>query len=186
MTLCPLDLTLDVTVSVQTFFLIPEGWVDCCWSYFVFPTLLVCLIHYPAGFCSFLSLKKLFIWLHQVLVVACRIFDLCCSMQDHSCGMWDLVPWPEIQPGPPALGVQSLSRWTIRDVPVGSCSIPSSTHSAEHMVGSFLNQWMSNRNLTEEFLIVAILLEYHFSEIRVSGKCYVYIFQRCFQRIASA
>ena len=23
------------------------------------------------------------------------------------CGMWDLVPWPKIEPGPPALGAQS-------------------------------------------------------------------------------
>ena len=42
----------------------------------------------------------LFIWLHQVLVVAvaaCTVF---------SCAMWNLVPWPGIEPGPPALGVQ--------------------------------------------------------------------------------
>ena len=31
--------------------------------------------------------------------------------------MWDLVPWPEIEPRPPALGAQSLSHETIRDVP---------------------------------------------------------------------
>ena len=29
----------------------------------------------------------------------------------------DLVPWPGIEPRPPALGVQSLSHWTIRQVP---------------------------------------------------------------------
>ena len=33
-----------------------------------------------------------------------------------SCGMWDLVPWPGIEPGPRALGVQSLSHWTTREV----------------------------------------------------------------------
>ena len=38
----------------------------------------------------------LFIWLHRVLVAAFRMF---------SCGMWDLVPWPGIEPGPPALRV---------------------------------------------------------------------------------
>ena len=31
--------------------------------------------------------------------------------------MWDLVPQPGIQPRPPALGVQSLSHWTTREVP---------------------------------------------------------------------
>ena len=32
-------------------------------------------------------------------------------------GMWDLVLQPRIDPGPPALGVQSLSHWTNRQVP---------------------------------------------------------------------
>ena len=43
------------------------------------------------------------IWLHQVLVAACKI---------SSCGMQDLVPWPGIEPRPPALGAWSLSHWT--------------------------------------------------------------------------
>ena len=34
------------------------------------------------------------------------------------CSMWDLVPWPGIEPGLPALGVQSLSHWTTREVPM--------------------------------------------------------------------
>ena len=33
------------------------------------------------------------------------------------CSMRDLVPWTRIRPGPPSLGAQSLSHWTIRDVP---------------------------------------------------------------------
>ena len=33
-----------------------------------------------------------------------------------NCGMWDLVQSPGIKPGPPALGAQSLSPWTIREV----------------------------------------------------------------------
>ena len=33
-----------------------------------------------------------------------------------SCGMWDLVPWPGNEPGPPASGVQSLSHWTTMEV----------------------------------------------------------------------
>ena len=31
--------------------------------------------------------------------------------------MWELVPQPGIEPKPPALGVQSLSHWTTREVP---------------------------------------------------------------------
>ena len=34
-----------------------------------------------------------------------------------SCSTWDLVSQPEIKPGPPAMGVQSLSHWVIREVP---------------------------------------------------------------------
>ena len=30
--------------------------------------------------------------------------------------MWDLVPWPGIEPGSPTLGMQSLDHWTIRKV----------------------------------------------------------------------
>ena len=33
-----------------------------------------------------------------------------------SCGMWDLVPRPGTEPGPPALRIQSLSHWAIREV----------------------------------------------------------------------
>ena len=33
-----------------------------------------------------------------------------------SCSMQDLVPPPGIEPGTPALGMQSLSHWTTRDV----------------------------------------------------------------------
>ena len=56
------------------------------------------------SFYLFIYLFLLFIWLCWVLVSARRIF---------SCRMWDLLPWP----GPPALGVWSLSHWTTREVP---------------------------------------------------------------------
>ena len=35
-----------------------------------------------------------------------------------SCSMWDLVPWPGIEPGPFALGLWSPSYWTTREVPI--------------------------------------------------------------------
>ena len=62
----------------------------------------------------------LFIWLCQVLVVAHRIFS--CVIWTLSCVMWNLVPWPGTEPGPPALEMQSLSHWTTREVPRGSFS----------------------------------------------------------------
>ena len=57
------------------------------------------------------SLFYLFNWLHHVLVVAHGIFNLCCGILTLSCGMWDLLPWPVIEPGPPAWGGQSLNHW---------------------------------------------------------------------------
>jgi len=40
---------------------------------------------------------------------ACRLF---------SCGMWNLVSWPGIEPVPPCIGSpQSLIHWTTREVP---------------------------------------------------------------------
>ena len=38
-------------------------------------------------------------------------------MQTLGCGMWDLVPRLGMEPGPPALGAQSLSHWITREVP---------------------------------------------------------------------
>ena len=35
-----------------------------------------------------------------------------------SCSMWDLVPWPGNEPGPPALGAQRLSHRTTREIPL--------------------------------------------------------------------
>ena len=56
----------------------------------------------------------LFIWLPQVLVAACRIFDLRCRI--FSCGMWGLVPRAGIEPRPAALGARSLSHGTTSEV----------------------------------------------------------------------
>ena len=45
---------------------------------------------------------------------------ICLATLGLSCGIWDLVPWAGIKPGSPALGVQSLSHWTTREVPWSS------------------------------------------------------------------
>ena len=42
---------------------------------------------------------------------------LCYGMQTPSCTMWDVFLQPGTEPGPPALGAQSLSYWTTREVP---------------------------------------------------------------------
>ena len=49
----------------------------------------------------------------SVFIVACRIV---------SCGMWDPVPNQGLNHRPPALGAQSLSPWTTREV-LGLCLI---------------------------------------------------------------
>ena len=49
--------------------------------------------------------------------LSCDMQDLSCNMSTLSCSMWDLVPWPGIKPRAPALGAQSLSHWTTREVP---------------------------------------------------------------------
>ena len=34
-----------------------------------------------------------------------------------SCSVWDLVPRLGMEPGPPAMGAQSLSHWTTTEIP---------------------------------------------------------------------
>ena len=46
-----------------------------------------------------------FIWLHQILVVACNVFVAMCRI--FSCVTEDPVSWTEIKPGTPASGAQS-------------------------------------------------------------------------------
>ena len=96
----------------------------------------ICCYFFPVYHLSFNFLYSfffffniyLFIWLHRVLVaargvlVAARgILVAACGI--FSCGMWDLVPWPGIKPGPPELGARSLSHWTTREVPSFTVSI---------------------------------------------------------------
>ena len=66
------------------------------------------MFSYKSRVALFILKTYLLIWLCQVLVAVCGIF---------SCGTWDLVPWPGIEPGPAALGTQSLSPWTMRKSP---------------------------------------------------------------------
>ena len=54
------------------------------------------------------------LWHMESLVGACGIF--CYSMEILTCGIWDLVPWPGIEPRPPALWVWSVSHCITREV----------------------------------------------------------------------
>ena len=53
----------------------------------------------------FICLGQVLVAIHEMFFAACRIF---------SCDMQGLLPWPGIEPGPPALGAQSLSQWTTK------------------------------------------------------------------------
>ena len=88
--------------------------------------------------CSFLSLCFHFFftfiylfWLGSVLVAAYGIFR--CVMR-----MLYLVPWLEIEPGPPVLGTRNLSHWTTREVtfPYVSTSVTGS---------GFILRWHASR-----------------------------------------
>ena len=52
------------------------------------------------------------------LFVFCFLHWESCSIGTLSCGMWDLVPQPECEPKPTALGAWHFSQWSIREVPV--------------------------------------------------------------------
>ena len=50
----------------------------------------------------------LFIIYLAMLGLCWAMWGLCCSMSAFNCGKWDLVPWPGIGSGSPALAVQSF------------------------------------------------------------------------------
>ena len=52
---------------------------------------------------------------HGIFVVACGLLVAACRLLVAAC-MWDLVPQPGIEPGPPALGAWSLNHWATRKV----------------------------------------------------------------------
>ena len=54
-------------------------------------------------------------WVTELICLAA--LGLSCNMWTLSCGVWDLVPWPGIESGLPALRAQSLSHQTTREVP---------------------------------------------------------------------
>ena len=58
------------------------------------------------------------------------------SSQGLSCNMWDLVPWPGVEPRPPALGAWSLSHWSTREVPWKSFSMQENPSKPQFSPGS--------------------------------------------------
>ena len=56
-------------------------------------------------------------WVGKEWERECGFFFFFLAAQGLCCSMWDPVPQTGIQPRPPALGAQSLSHWTTREVP---------------------------------------------------------------------
>ena len=82
--------------------------------------------------------------------------------------MRDLVPWPGIKPGPPALGVRSLNHWTTGEVPTLTFIIVRSMNQAFQL---FKQKYYTSLNLScfhfffvlciwSLFLFFYLLLEY--------------------------
>ena len=82
---------------------------------------LILLIIHPA---IFFFIVSLFIYLF--------IFIFYLAALGLSCSMRDLVPWPGIEPGPPALGAQSPSHWTTREVPTQQSWFQLVLHPLQH------------------------------------------------------
>ena len=86
------------------------------WTSSTFPEVLVSKVSY------LFILKNIYL---AVLVFIATQGIFSCGINSYSyswhealnCSMWDLVPWSGIKPGPTALGAQSLSHWTAREVP---------------------------------------------------------------------
>ena len=73
---------------------------------------------FTSVFNPFKGKKCLFIWLYWVLF-AVQYLLLC---------IWDLAPWPGVEPQIPSLGMRSLSHWTIREIPSLFILIPNNIY----------------------------------------------------------
>ena len=72
----------------------------------------------------FIMFKKIYIYILKFGYTGSELWHTCCSMWTLSCSfqtlsfsMCDLVPWPGIEPRPPALEALSFSHWTTILVP---------------------------------------------------------------------
>ena len=123
---------LAIITSMCVFFLNPWQ-ISFCWVFFFLTFVL--FVHLPGWMGSKLQHVG-----SSVFVAACKIFS--CSVWPLSCSMRDLVPWPEIKPGPPALRSWHLSYWATREAAQYSdnCSlIESAAFVIQHVFYAFKN-----------------------------------------------
>ena len=76
-----------------------------------FPPLLLFLHNYC--FLFLLKYKDIYIYIYVYILVYLALLDLSCGMWRLGCNMWNLVPWPGIEPRPLTLGAESqpVDRW---------------------------------------------------------------------------
>ena len=75
-------------------------------------------VMFSCCFACLIIFKKVFICFYSAAPgPRCGVGILSCGVEILSCSMWDLVLWPGVQPGPPALGAWSHSCWTTREFP---------------------------------------------------------------------
>ena len=67
-----------------------------------------------------------YLWPYLFLLIFIFIYLAALGL---SGSVWALVSWPEIEPGPPAQGAQSLSHWTTKEVPLALSLSYQITHS---------------------------------------------------------
>ena len=121
-----------------------------CW-------MMICLIRMSV-------FKKMFFFFLNVsvyllcrgLVAALWFFSLHYGVQTLSCGMWNLVLWARIELVPPALGAQSLSHWTTKEVPI----LPPDSRSNQKSTNRDLHQvCFTSVHLWAQYLVKQMALQ---------------------------
>ena len=93
------------------------------------------------------GLKSISLYIYFILLIYLTVLR---HMGSFNHGMWELVSWPGIKPGPPALGAWCLSHWTTRKSLESLVSFPSrpalggaTALCSQHLAGLLLPKFSS-------------------------------------------
>ena len=124
------------TLSICLYIIIesPHGWINTCkelygiWHVILKPWQMEMVLRTIPGIALVPLIKMIHFLIFKYLsnYIYSAAPGLSCATQDlwsfgghlgsFTYGIWDLVPWPGIEHGSPALGLQSLGPWTTREV----------------------------------------------------------------------